>query len=44
MRVQNNEEEGTLVGVLGAAAAAKEAQVSSLHKKCFFLYKLNFNS
>jgi hypothetical protein len=32
--VQNNEEEDTLVGVFGAAAAAKEAQVSSLHKKC----------
>ena len=34
MRVQNNEEEDTLLGVFGAAAAAKDAQVSSLHKKC----------
>ena len=34
MRVQNNEEEETVVGVFGAAAAVKDAQVSSLHKQC----------
>ena len=34
MRLQNNEEEDTIVGVFGAAAAVKDAQVSSLHKKC----------
>ena len=34
MRAQSNEEEGTLVGVFKAAAVAKEAHVSSLHKKC----------
>ena len=34
MRVQNNEEEETVVGLFGAAAAVKDAQVSSLHKKC----------
>jgi len=34
MDLQNNEEEDTVVGVFGAAAVAKDAQVSSLHKKC----------
>ena len=34
MRVQNNEEEDTVVGVFGAAAVVKDAQVSSSHKKC----------
>ena len=34
MRVQNNEEEETVVGLFGAAAAVKDAQVSSLHKQC----------
>ena len=35
VQVQSNEEEDTvLVGTFGAAAAAKDAQVSSLHKKC----------
>ena len=34
MRVQNNEEEQPIVGVFGAAAAVKDAQVSSLHKQC----------
>ena len=33
MRVQSNGKEETVVGVFGAAAAAKEAQDSSLHKK-----------
>ena len=35
VQVQSNEEEDiVLVGTFGAAAAAKDAQVSSLHKKC----------
>ena len=35
VQVQSNEEEDIeLVGTFGAAAAVKDAQVSSLHKKC----------
>ena len=34
MRVQNNQENDTVGGLFGAAAAVKDAQFSSLHTKC----------